>query len=177
MRFILHKDHINFFNHEGYIELSDILSSHDILQLKYLLNSSTSESPYDHYRENFEIQKLTIKPRLIQIATQLAVLKKLRLAYTYYAPSKPLNATNECLDSLVLGLTICLKTNTCYFFSTKREIEIPPVSDPYTIFFAKDPCMVSFVPKDPKKPLLNALGYDVGDCLNSKHHPLVTAPF
>ena len=197
MGFGLIKEHHSFFHKHRFIEFEDLLPSKKIDRLKELTLASIPpqkwiEKGHDLWRQNKEIEPITLHRGLAEIASNLCKKKPLRIAYDQLirAPltTVPLTLIKaSAMRKVICGCIIQLSSDTPLsenplipkkqgngiFFSPLCQLDFPQGCHLLLIVYTERSSQYVYEMDAPNLHFLKNLGYVFGDALRSDTHPLL----
>lgn len=203
MRYTIHTQHCDFFKEHHSVEFEGVLSPSELQSLnesidealalsmevrKDELRKHNSKSFFasgrDLWRVSPAIKKLEVGLKLARIAFDLTQVRPLRLAFDQYIPkTEYLNAEIPfiqgcCIQGLVCGVLLQLegeKAGNAIYFGPEF---VPVLPEGYggkmmMVGYAHEISLYIHQDKDPNLHSLRKLGYNFGDRLNDKLHPVI----
>ncbi len=203
MRYTIHTQHCDFFKEHHAVEFEAVLSPSEVQALITAIDESLAlkleikkdelrkhnskeffASGRDLWRVSHIIKKFGVGLKLAQIAFDLTQVKPLRLAFDQYIPkTEYLNSEIPfdegcCIQGFVCGVLIQLegpKAGNAIYFSPQYVPVLPEGygGKMFIVGYAQQVSLYVHHDKDPHLHDLKRLGYNFGDRLNDKLHPLI----
>lgn len=203
MRYTIHTQHCDFFKEHHAVEFESVLSLSEVQSLSNAIDESLAlrleinqdelrkqnsktlfASGRDLWRVSPTIKKIAAGVKLAQIAFDLIQVKPLRLVFDQYIPkTEYLNSEIPfgegcCFQGFLCGVLVQLEGpnagNAIYF----SPLYVPVLPEGYggkmlIVGYGHQVSLYVHQDKDPHLHDLKRLGYNFGDRLNDKLHPLI----
>jgi hypothetical protein len=201
MRYAIHTQHCDFFNERNAVEFEGVLNETELASLNTALKNALAErlsvkpedmerkiprvlyaAGRDLWRVNSSVKKIVCGTKLAQIAFDLVQVKPLRLVFDQYIPNGAfLNHDRPfedqcCIQGFVCGVLLMLsgdKAGSALYFSPSYVFPEGEKNKMLLIGYAHALSLYVHQERDPQLHDLKKLGYNFGDRLNDKLHPLI----
>lgn len=176
MRYSITSEQLDHLRKEGVLEFAGIYSEEKIAVLRDLLNKAVSETGRDLQRENPPLLK-TLHPSMLgQVASQLYLKKRIKIAFTQLLPcySEPMSLSEiTSVTEVFGGALIDLETGDAHFYMPETMIDFSNEDGKLLIAFSTDKAQYVIQKNDPQNHSLKKLGYAAGDRLSDQTHPVI----
>lgn len=203
MKLTIHTQHRDFYLENHYVEFEGILSPREIEELKEALNeafasrlncrpqmvekkaaSALFEEGHDLWRSSLALKKIEVGPKFPHIAHELIQVKPLRLAFDQYFPSGASFASDltfaeiSCIRGLLCGVLVHLsgeKAGNGIYIAPEYVFKNNPedLNRYLLIAYSHSTSLFTLNENDSHVHSLRRFGYNFGDRLNDKKHPLI----